>query len=153
MACKRTLLNSTLTGTTTFTLIYSETFQVAKGLNTIYLNNSVIFNPLTQNIFYKSINTQLTYYQSSIFNSYDLIWKNSNPNTLQRMVDDSNWKFNLQVITRQYIYQENVNFDTVFYWSGIYSIQFNFGNFSAAITAQTEIWQGIKNGFSKFYRY
>jgi hypothetical protein len=147
VACKITLSNSSLTGTTTFTLIYRETFQVTKGPNTIYLNNSVVFNPLTQNIFYQSNNTQLTYYQSSVLNSYDLIWKSGSPSTLQRMLDDSNWKFNLQIITRRFIYQDTVNFGTVFYWPGIYSIELNFGNFSATITAQIEIWPGIKNDF------
>jgi hypothetical protein len=139
---KSTLSNSTLTVTTSLTLVYNETFQVIKGINTLYLAKRVLFNPNTQNIFYKSINTQLSYSQSNVTGSYDLIWKNGNPNTLQRMIDNSNWKLNLQILTRQYIYQDTVKFDTTFFEPGLYALQFYFGNFSTAVLTQTQIWEG-----------
>ena len=139
--------NASLTVTTSLTLVYNETFQVTKGLNTVYLAERVLYNPITQNIFYMSNDSQVSYSQSNVTNSYDLIWKNSNPNTLQRMLDNSNWKFNLQIIARQYIYQDTVSFDTIFYYPGLYSLQLDYGNFSAAVSTQTQIWEGIRKLF------
>ena len=119
--------------------------MITKGENKVNLSAPFLFDPTVSNVYVASVsanNPQLSYYMTSDLTNgpFDLSW---NGTKLRRIVNDgSSWKFNIQIVTQQYIFQDIIPIGTTFYVANTYNVVFSFGKFAPKIREFPVIWSG-----------